>query len=83
MSSKKKITIHVITPFFALGAVLVVLKLMNVLSLSWWTVTAPFWGPYVIAVGLILAWFAALAGTAAAVAAVSAVSWVVNWFRTF
>jgi hypothetical protein len=38
----------------ALGIVFVTLKLMHYIDWSWWWVTAPFWGPFAIAVGLLL-----------------------------
>lgn len=36
-----------------LGIAFVVLKLCNVITWSWWWVTAPFWIPAVLAVGMI------------------------------
>lgn len=38
----------------ALGIVFVTLKLTHYIDWSWWWVTAPFWGPFAIAVGLLL-----------------------------
>ena len=38
----------------ALGIIFVTLKLMHYIDWSWWWVTAPFWGPFAIAVGLLL-----------------------------
>lgn len=38
----------------ALGIVFVTLKLMHYIDWSWWWVTAPFWGPMAIAIGLLL-----------------------------
>lgn len=35
-----------------LGVAFVVLKLTGVIDWSWWWVTAPFWGGFVIIVGL-------------------------------
>ena len=35
--------------FGVLGVVFLVLKLVGVISWSWWWVTAPFWGPIVLA----------------------------------
>lgn len=37
-----------------LGVVFVVLKLTNVIAWSWWWVTAPFWGPFAIILGITL-----------------------------
>lgn len=37
-----------------LGIVFVVLKLTGVIDWSWWWVTAPFWGPLALLVGLVL-----------------------------
>lgn len=37
-----------------LGIVFITLKLTNVISWSWWWVTAPIWGGAVLAIGLIL-----------------------------
>lgn len=37
-----------------LGVAFVVLKLTGVINWSWWWVTAPFWGPIVLAVGVFI-----------------------------
>lgn len=44
-----------------LGIVFVTLKLTHYIDWSWWWVTAPFWGPMAIAIGLLLL-FAILRG---------------------
>lgn len=36
-----------------LGVAFVVLKLCGVIDWSWWWVTAPFWGPLVLALGIV------------------------------
>ncbi|MDB4314482.1 hypothetical protein N9955_00475 [bacterium] len=36
-----------------LGAVLVVLKALGYISISWWWATAPFWIPLVIVLGIL------------------------------
>ena len=38
----------------ALGIVFVTLKLMHYIDWSWWWVTAPFWGPFAVAMGFLL-----------------------------
>jgi len=38
----------------ALGVAFVVLKLTHYIDWSWWWVTAPFWGPFAIAIGFLL-----------------------------
>lgn len=37
-----------------LGVAFVVLKLLNVIDWSWWWVTAPFWGPLVLTIFIIV-----------------------------
>lgn len=37
-----------------LGVAFVVLKLCHVIAWSWWWVTAPFWGPFVCAIILVI-----------------------------
>lgn len=37
-----------------LGVAFVVLKLTGYIDWSWWWVTAPFWGPLALLVGLVL-----------------------------
>ena len=37
-----------------LGIVFVTLKLTHYIDWSWWWVTAPFWGPFAIAIGFML-----------------------------
>lgn len=37
-----------------LGIVFLVLKLTHVITWSWWIVLAPFWGPYALAIVLIV-----------------------------
>lgn len=36
-----------------LGVVFVTLKLCKVIDWSWWWVTAPFWGPVVLVLGVV------------------------------
>jgi phosphoglycerol transferase MdoB-like AlkP superfamily enzyme len=38
--------------FSLLGVAFVILKLCHVIDWSWWWVTAPFWGGFVIIIGL-------------------------------
>jgi hypothetical protein len=38
-----------------LGVVFVTLKLCKVIDWSWWWVTAPFWGPLVVLVAVLVA----------------------------
>ena len=45
--------------FGALFLVFLVLKLTAVITLSWWWVTAPLWGPFALLIGII-ALFAAI-----------------------
>lgn len=37
-----------------LGIVFIVLKLTGVIDWSWWWVTAPFWGPIALVIGIIV-----------------------------
>lgn len=37
-----------------LGVAFVVLKLTGIIDWSWWWVTAPFWGPIALLIGLIV-----------------------------
>lgn len=37
-----------------LGIVFVALKLLEYISWSWWWVTAPFWAPIALAIGLVI-----------------------------
>ena len=37
-----------------LGVAFVILKLCHVINWSWWWVTAPFWGPVVVALTILL-----------------------------
>ena len=37
-----------------LGIVFVTLKLTHYIDWSWWWVTAPFWGPFAVGMGLLL-----------------------------
>lgn len=41
--------------FSLLGVVFVTLKLLGYITWSWWWVTVPFWGGFVILIGIILA----------------------------
>lgn len=43
-----------------LGVAFVVLKLCGVINWSWWWVTAPFWGPVVFVILVILPFWALL-----------------------
>lgn len=38
--------------FGLLGVVLITLKLLGVITWSWWWVLAPFWGPYAVFAGM-------------------------------
>jgi membrane-bound ClpP family serine protease len=38
-----------------LGVAFVVLKLIGVINWSWWWVTAPFWGPFVLLLAILAA----------------------------
>lgn len=40
--------------FGLLGVAFVVLKLLGIINWSWWWVLAPFWGPFVIAIVILL-----------------------------
>jgi len=66
--SKKEI--HVQVPVGLLGVAFVVLKLTGVIAWSWWWVTAPFWGPVALAIGIvaIVGLFALIGYTVVAVA---------------
>lgn len=37
-----------------LGVAFIVLKLTGVINWSWWWITAPFWGPVVLIIGIIV-----------------------------
>lgn len=42
-------------PFYAiLGLIFITLKLCNVITWSWWWVLAPFWGPFAIAIAILI-----------------------------
>jgi hypothetical protein len=57
-------SVRISTPIGGLlGVAFVVLKLCKVIDWSWWWVTAPFWGPLVIILGIF-----AVVGTAMLVA---------------
>ena len=59
--SKERITVHAeggIGVPGVLGVSFVVLKLTHVIAWSWLWVTAPFWIPFVVAVGVALGAFA-------------------------
>jgi hypothetical protein len=46
MSDKNKTTINFSFPLFSIMfLIFMTLKLMNVITWSWWWVTAPLWGP--------------------------------------
>jgi len=54
----KKVTIHVgggLSFASALTITFIILKLCNIITWSWWWVTAPIWLPIVASVGLIIA----------------------------
>lgn len=53
--------------FSVLGLIFIALKLMGFISWSWWWVTAPFWGGWVLILGVFFIWLI----IAAIVAAVS------------
>jgi len=38
-----------------LGVAFVILKLIGEISWSWWWVLAPFWGPFALIIGIIIA----------------------------
>lgn len=40
--------------FGVLGIILIVLKLLNMITLSWWLVTLPFWFPWAVVLGFVL-----------------------------
>lgn len=40
--------------FSLLGVAFVVLKLCGTITWSWWWVTAPFWGPFAIAIAILI-----------------------------
>lgn len=40
--------------FSILGIVFIILKLTNNIDWSWWWVTAPFWIPFLFAIGIIV-----------------------------
>jgi hypothetical protein len=49
--NNKKLNVDLNVPILGLlGVVFVTLKLCNVIEWSWWWVTAPFWGPLVLAI---------------------------------
>jgi phosphoglycerol transferase MdoB-like AlkP superfamily enzyme len=53
-----------------LGVAFVVLKLTHVIDWSWWWVTAPFWGGFVLVIGLLVI---GLLGTVAVAATIDGV----------
>jgi hypothetical protein len=57
MSDKSNTTSGGIGVVGLLGVVFVVLKLTGVISWSWWWVTAPFWGPLLLWVTIMLGVF--------------------------
>ena len=47
-----------------LGVVFVALKLLGVITWSWWWVTAPFWGGLLVGIAfLLLCWFLMMKGS--------------------
>jgi hypothetical protein len=44
--------------FGALGLIFIVLKLTEMVAWSWWLVLAPLYGPFVIALVIMLIWLA-------------------------
>jgi hypothetical protein len=44
-----------------LGVLFVYLKLTHQIDWSWWWVTAPFWGPVALVVGMLILWFGVVA----------------------
>jgi hypothetical protein len=67
MSETKTIKVQGIGTLGALGILFVCLKLTGHIGWSWWWVTAPFWAPTCLVLG-ILAGFLALAGVGLLVA---------------
>lgn len=43
------------TFFSVLAIVLIILKLLGILTISWWWVLAPIWGPLAVILGVIAA----------------------------
>jgi hypothetical protein len=44
--------------FGALGLIFIVLKLTEMVTWSWWLVLAPLYGPFVLALVIVLIWLA-------------------------
>ncbi len=57
MSNKTTTTSSGIGVFGLLGVVFVTLKLLGKITWSWWWVTAPFWGGFVLAVAILIILF--------------------------
>ena len=43
--------------FGLLFIALMVLKLTNIIDWSWWWITAPLWGPFVLVILILIVWF--------------------------
>jgi len=54
MSDKVTVSSGGISMVGLLGVVLVVLKLLGKITISWWWCTAPFWGPVVLLIAVLL-----------------------------
>jgi hypothetical protein len=54
MSETKVVSRPIIKPLPLLGIAFIVLKLVGTIDWSWWWITAPFWAPIAIVVGLLL-----------------------------
>ena len=52
MANKNTVTVNLGPPLFLLFLVFLVLKLTEVITWSWWWVTAPLWIPPAITIGL-------------------------------
>lgn len=60
MSDKKTASSGGIGVLGLLGVAFVVLKLTGYITWSWWYVTLPFWGGFVLAISILLVLFAAI-----------------------
>ena len=70
----KEMKITGLTTAGLLGIVFVTLKLCGVIDWSWWWVTAPFWGMFAIAAGLLI-----IVGVSIGIYSISAA--VVNYYK--